>query len=371
MRKTLLTFSLLLLVSAVCSAQKNERKYAMYGIAFYNLENLFDTIHDDGKNDYEYLPDGANKWGRLKYVNKTRNMAKVLSELCTEKLKNGPAVIGVSEIENRRVLEDLLKEPALAGRGWEICHEDGPDRRGVECAFFYNPKEFIYESHMLVPYYYLDENQPDVDLGFYLNADNKVVPFKELKGDTTHITRGFLVMTGKLAGEKFHFIVCHWPSRFAGSPVRERAADQVYALKEALLLQDPGSHIVVMGDLNDDPDSPSLAKSLKCKYKPEDAGPSDMYNPWKEMLRNKGQGTLLYNGRWNLFDQIIFTGNLLGRDRRTLKFLNNRVFVRDYLFQQDGRYKGGPLRTHAGGTWLNGYSDHLPTFIYLVKEVQD
>ena len=143
MKHTSFLIGLALCLSMTLSAQ-NETMIRC--IAFYNLENLFDTIHDEGKNDYEYLPDGNNKWGKLKYENKTRNMARVLSELCTEKIKVGPAVVGVSEIENRQVLEDVLKEPTLADRGWKICHEEGPDRRGVDGAFFYNPKLFKYES---------------------------------------------------------------------------------------------------------------------------------------------------------------------------------------------------------------------------------
>ena len=254
MRKLILTLCAILLASTTFVAcGQRERRFARYGIAFYNLENLFDTLHDAGKNDYEFLPDGANQWGKMKYENKLANMSKVLSELCTDRIPFGAVVVGVSEIENRNVLEDLLKQPALEKRRWAICHENGPDRRGVECAFLYNPRVFHYESHMLVPYYYLDPAQPDVNLGFWVDDNKKVHAYKELKGDTTHITRGFLVMSGTLADEKFHFIVCHWPSRFAGSPVRERAGEQVRELKDALLRQDPGSHVIIMGDMNDDP----------------------------------------------------------------------------------------------------------------------
>lgn len=131
-----------------------EKKYALYSVAFYNLENLFDTTHDEGKNDYEYLPDGANKWTETKYQAKLKNMSEILSLLATDRLPMGPAIIGVSEIENRRVLEDLLKQPALAERGYEIIHYDGEDKRGVECAFLYNPKFFHVNSTGLLPYVY-------------------------------------------------------------------------------------------------------------------------------------------------------------------------------------------------------------------------
>ncbi|MBQ8226677.1 MAG: endonuclease/exonuclease/phosphatase family protein [Bacteroidaceae bacterium] len=370
MKKILITIAITLAFGTLCSGNPVEKRYGLYGVAFYNLENLFDTLHDAGKNDYEFLPDGANHWGTMKYRAKLKNMSKVLSQLCTDKLKNGPAVIGVSEVENRRVLDDLVKEPALAARGYQVVHVDGPDRRGVDCAFLYNPKYFQKESHMLVPFYYLDEKQPDVDLGFYVDDNKKVVPYQELRGDTAYITRGFLVMSGTMAGERMHFIVVHWPSRAAGSFARERAAYQVYHLKEALLQQDPGSKVIIMGDMNDDPKNKSMVNELKCKHKPEQTGPTELYNPWWNTLYKTGQGSLLYDGKWNLFDQIVFTGNLLGNDRSTLKYLRNEVFVRDFLFQQSGKNRGEPHRTHASGVWLNGYSDHLPTIVYLVKEIK-
>lgn len=373
MKKVIFLFSILVFTLSVFAGGDGiaEKRYRLYGIAFYNQENLFDTIHDAGKNDYEFLPGGSYKWGSMKYKAKLKNMSEVIAELCTDKLPQGAAVVGLSEVENRRVLEDLVKQPALSARGYQIVHVDGPDRRGVDCAFLYNPKFFQYESSMLVPFYYLDKNQPDVDLGFFVDSDNKVQAYKELRGDTTYITRGFLVMSGRIDGEKFHFIVNHWPSRAAGSFARERAGYQVYHLKEALLRQDPGAKVVIMGDMNDDPNNKSMTDELKCKHKLKDVkADNELYNPWWDMLYKTGQGTLLYDGKWNLFDQIVFTGNLLGDDRSTLKFYRNEVFVRDYLFQQEGRYKGSPLRTHAGGTWLNGYSDHLPTLIYLIKEIK-
>lgn len=372
MRKLITLLALLLAANCVAFAQNTGKKYRLYGVAFYNLENLFDTLHDAGKNDYEYLPNGTNHWGKMKYEAKLKNMSTVLSQLCTDKLPKGPAVVGVSEVENARCLSDLLAQPALAGRGWKYVHVDGPDRRGVDCAFLYNPQLFHYESHMLVPYYYLDPKQPDVDLGFRIDADNRVVPYDNFKrGDTTYITRGFLVMSGRLDGEKIHFIVCHWPSRAAASPARERAGYQVRRLKDALLRQDPGCHVVIMGDMNDDPKDKSMTKALGCKHDKEMvADETDLYNPWWDMLYKKGQGTLLYDGKWNLFDQIVMSKSLIGNDRSTLKFYTNQIFIRDWMVQTEGRYKGNPLRTHAGGSWLNGYSDHFPTYVYLVKEAK-
>lgn len=352
--------------------QNAEKKIAAYAIGFYNLENLFDTIHAQGKNDYDFLPDGSYKWNGFKYQNKLHNMSRVLSELGTDKVKTGCSVIGVSEVENRAVLDDLVKQPSLVQRGYKILHVESPDRRGVDCGLLYNPRFFTLEDSLYVLYIYPDPSNgvPEGSVGFKQDENNDIHP-TPLYGDTTHITRGFLVGIGTLAGERLAVIVNHWPSRGAESIARERAAAQVFKLKEALLRKYPGIKIVIMGDLNDDPNNKSVMKELKCLTEPNQAKWDEhkLYNPWYNMLYKVGQGTLMYNGKWNLFDQIIVSGNLMnGTDYKTLTFRSNEVFMRDYLFQQDGKYKGSPLRTTAGGTWLNGYSDHLPTCIYLVKE---
>lgn len=377
MRRILFTLALAFaalttLTSFTTGQHQQPKRYALYGVAFYNLENLFDTLHDAGKNDYEYLPNGTNKWGKMKYEAKLHNMARVLSELCTDKLPQGPAVIGVSELENHLALEDLLHQPSLAGRGLKYVDVAGPDRRGVECAFIYNPRFFQMERYMHVPYYYAPSGRVDDPLvGFYTDKQGEVQAYTDLKGDTTHITRGFLVMQGLLAGERMFFIVNHWPSRAAGSEARERAGFQVRMLKDALMASHPEAKVMIMGDMNDDPADKSMTTALGCKHQTDKVKKAtDLFNPWHETLYKRGQGTLLYQGKWNLFDQIVFSGNLLGTDRTSLKFYKHEIFMRDYLFQQEGKYKGSPLRTHAGGVWLNGYSDHLPTYVYLIKEVR-
>ena len=155
--------------------------------------------------------------------------------------------------------------------------------------------------------------------------------------------------------------------------MRERAGYQVRRLKEALLKQDPDARIVIMGDLNDDPGNLSVSSpdALGAKSDKNACAPHDLYDPWYDMLYKQGVGTLYYRGKWNLFDQIIFTGNLLqDKDKTRLHLLTNAVFSRDYLLQTEGKYKGAPKRTTAGGTWLNGYSDHLPTQIFLVKNAR-
>lgn len=321
-----------------------QKKYEVYSVGFYNLENLFDTIHDAGKNDYEYLPDGTNKWGTMRYVNKQKNMATVLNEMSTDMLPMGLAAVGVSEVENYRVLDDLVKHPILSARGWDIVHIEGPDRRGVDCALLYNPKLFKPVTSKLVP---------------YTTEDN----------DTTYKTRGFLTVSGDMAGERVHIIVNHWPSRYASSPARERAGVLVKAVKDSLMAAQPDSKVIIMGDMNDDPDDKSMKTCLGAKREQNQIKKStDLYNPWWNILRKNGLGTLKYKGKWNLFDQIVVSGNLVGKDRSTLKYYKPEIFSRSYMLQTEGKYKGSPKRTHAGGVWLNGYSDHLPVIIYLIKE---
>lgn len=181
MKKINLLCVLSMLFMFVFQANAQEKKYEVYSVGFYNLENLFDTIHDPGKNDYEFLPDGTNKWGTLKYTNKLKNMATVLNEMGTDVLPVGMAAVGVSEIENSRVLRDLVEHEIIAPRGWDFVHIEGPDRRGVDCALLYNPQLFKPVNSFLSP---------------YTTEDN----------DTTYKTRGFLVVTGDMGGETVHKI---------------------------------------------------------------------------------------------------------------------------------------------------------------------
>ena len=265
-------------------------------------------------------------------------MAKVLSSLSRDRVSQGPAFIGVAEVENDRVLDDLLKQPSLSA--YKYIHYEGPDKRGIDCALLYDPQQFEVTR-------------------------SKLVFSEPYQGDTVHLTRGFLIVDGRMAGERVCVIVNHWPSRGAQSPVRVHAARQVKALADSLRNEDRKLKLFIMGDMNDDPMDESMQTLGARKYKKE-VKKADFYNPWWETLEDEGVGTLLYRGKWNLFDQIVLSKPLL-KKRRGLRYDHHEVFYRDYLIQQDGKYKGSPLRTHGGRTWLNGYSDHLPTIIYMKK----
>ena len=342
----------ILIMALVCLTALNasaQRKFSVYAVGFYNQENLFDTCHDEGKNDFEFLPTGSYRWNALKYTHKLQNMARALADLGTDKLPGvGCAVIGLSEVENAKALSDLIAQEPLRSRNIQYVHVEGPDRRGVDCAMLYNPSLFTVTSTTLHPY------------------------VQALEQDSAFFTRGFLEVNGILANEPVTIIVCHWPSRFSTSFYRESAGRQVRAIKDSLLQVNPDTKVFVMGDMNDDPSDKSMTDALGCKSEIKKTKDGDMYNPWYNVLVKQGRGTLTYNGGWNLFDQIVMTPNLLDRkekkDYETLTYLNKQIFIRDYLLQQEGQYKGSPKRTHAGGVWLDGYSDHLPVVVYLVKE---
>ena len=275
-------------------------------------------------------------------------MARALSDMGTDMLPNvGCAVIGVSEVENAHALTDLCAQPELAERGYQFAHIEGPDRRGVDCALLYNPSLFILRDVKLVPY------------------------VQELEADSAYKTRGFRTVTGYLAGDPVGFIVCHWPSRASGSFYRESGGRQVRVIKDSLLALNPNMKVMVMGDMNDDPQNKSMSVELRAKKKMKDVKEGDMFNPWWAIL-DSGTGTLSYQGSWNLFDQIVMTPNMLDihstKDYTALTYLKCQIQRFDYLINKEGKYKGTPKRTTASGEWLDGYSDHLPVAVYLVKD---
>lgn len=333
----------------VATAQnKSDKGYQVYGAAFYNLENLFDTINNNGKYDLEFSPQGARQWNGEKYWSKIENMAKAISHFTTQATPKGPAVIGVSEIENITVLQDLVKHPYLKEWRLQIVHHDSPDRRGVDVGLLYNPRFFR-----------------------VLNVTNARVV---VDGYPNFLTRDQMCVTGLMGTDKVSVIVNHWPSRSGGEegsrPLRAAAAKRVKLTVDSLLKDDPNQGIIIMGDLNDDPQDASCAKVLGAKRNKKDVGEGELYNPFWAML-DKGIGSLGYYGNWNLFDQIIVSDYFLGdKDSGKLSFFKASVLNFDFLINPKGQYKGYPLRTYSGGAFLNGYSDHFPTEVYFVKRVK-
>lgn len=324
-----------------------QKSYASYCVGFYNVENLFDT-EDDPNNDGDddYLPSGPYNWTPAKYEKKLDNIAKVISRLGKDYTQAGPAILGVAEVENRRVLEDLVKNERIADRGYEIVHYDSPDRRGIDVGLLYNPRLFQVTNSKAVPYILPD--RPD---------------FK---------TRDLLVVSGMLAGEPLHVVVCHWPSRYGGnksSALREHAASIALSIVDSLQTIDPYANVVIMGDLNDDPTDKSTRVVLNAKKHANDVKKGGLHNTmWKHY--DRGVGSLAYQNKWNLFDQIIVSYGLLGKHSQSgLMYWKSEVFNKEFLIQKEGKRKGYPWRTFDGNTFIDGYSDHFPTLIYLIKEI--
>lgn len=331
--------------TAKAEESKSAKKMQMFGVAFYNLENLFDTINNNGKYDIEFSPEGKNNWDGHKYRSKIKNLSYAISQMTTTATPMGPAVIGCSEIENVTVLQDLVAADAIKDWNLQIIHHDSPDVRGVDVSLLYNPRFF----------------RPIRTTNHTLSIPDK--PYFK--------TRDQMCVVGLLGGERVAIIVNHWPSRRGGSKessyLREAAAELCKQISDSLMRVDPNIGIIIMGDLNDDPSDRSCAVTLGAVKNPKDCKEGGFYNPfWKKL--DDGIGSYIYRGAWDLFDQIIINYNLL-KGKNGLKFRSAEVLNKEFLKQQEGQYRGYPLRTFSGGAWTNGYSDHFPTEIYLVKEV--
>ena len=358
MKRTIVIIAALVLLAIPRNA--DAQKHRSYVIGFYNLENLFDTYHDEGKNDYEYLPDGANEWTEEKYAKKLRNMARVIADM---KKDNGAwhAVLGVSEVENRHVLEDLVSEPAIAEANYQIVHYDSPDRRGVDCALFYRPQVFKYITSEAIPFTFEDSR---IDWSAWTDEEKEA--FR---------TRDVLMVRGTIDGEMFAFFVCHLPSRLGGkgADLRPRGAEIAYMRAMELQEEFPGIKIVVMGDMNDNPTDVSMTEYLHGKEFRDDLDDEDFFNPFLSMLK-AGYSSLYYRGAGNIFDIVMVNKALADAEDDTFeiqpilkKKFYGRIFSKPYMTNQSGQYKGTPFRTFSNGAFVNGYSDHYPTYIVIKK----
>ena len=356
MKRSLLIAALLLLLSVSASAQKTKQNYV---IGFYNLENLFDTYDDPVKNDNEFLPEGKNKWTQAKYEKKLHNLATVIRAMADNN-RRWHTILGISEIENRLVIEDLVSQPEIAAANYEIVHYDSPDRRGVDVALLYKPDQFTYLDSESIPF---DFNS-DIDF-----SDTDTSYFK---------TRDILMVHGLMAGEHFAFYVAHLPSRVGGKGgnLRSRGAEIIYSHSRMMEEKYPGIKIVVMGDMNDNPTDESMAKYLRGQEKLSDVTPTEFFSPYTAMLK-AGYGSLCYQGVWSIYDLELVNYSLACAPEGGLKIqpvTKNHgkeyygvVFKRPWMTTQKGQYKGYPFRTFSNGSFIGGYSDHYPTYIVVGK----
>lgn len=340
---------LILLLTCVALALDAQQQFKIGCIGFYNFENLFDTIDAPDIRDEEFTPEGPKNYDTGLYQNKLDHLARVVSELGVEKTPDGVSILGVSEVENRRVLEDFVRHPKIADRNYQIVHHDSPDRRGIDVALLYQPK-------------------------YYEVLGSKAVPLLIYDDDGgRRYTRNVLLVSGRYDGDLLHVLVNHWPSRSGGESAtqeyRNAGALLCKNLADSLMQTDPRAKIIIMGDLNDDPISPSVRKVLNAKGKKRQVKDRGFYNPMLDLYK-KGIGSLAWRDTWNLFDQLILNKTLIDPKSEGYQYYQTVVYNKKYLTQKTGQYAGYPFRSFVGDNYLGGYSDHFPVYLFLVKPME-
>ncbi|QTE24047.1 endonuclease/exonuclease/phosphatase family protein [Polaribacter cellanae] len=318
------------------SSKKQSEKITT--IAFYNVENLFDTIDDPKTLDNDYTNEGKYKWTNKRYRIKIKKLGSVISQLGMNRSKNPPAIVGLVEVENAKVVDDLVNSSNLKKHPYGFVHHDSPDERGIDVALLYNKHAF--ELLGSKTYVLEIENEPGV----------------------RDYTRDVLKVTGNLHGELVHILVNHWPSRRDGPETTEykriKAAELNRSIIAKITAQSFDAKIIIMGDFNDNPNSVSLQILAN----------NDFTNPMKKLLHKEKYGTTTYNKKWNLFDQILFSKNFLEKKDHKLYFKHAEVFNKKWLKVFKGKLKGSPFRTYIGPWYQGGFSDHFPVYAFLKKE---
>lgn len=324
------------------------KEYYISAVGFWNVENLYDTINDNKKKDDEFTPEGLKRWTGDKYRTKIGNLATVISEIATGITADGLALLGLCEVENKSVLHDLVNHPKLKKRNYQFVHIEGPDIRGIDPAFVYNPAYFNLKKALAYPV--------------------------KLAVDSTYKTRDILVVSGLFLDEAVAVLVNHWPSRRGGEMLsranRNAAAKLVRYIADSVVRENPVTRLIIMGDLNDDPVNESVRKYIGTYANVKQANDSLFFNPM-EALGRKGIGTLAWQDCWHLFDQILLSSNWISGNFETWQYYQVRIFNKEYLKSDFGNFKGYPFRTYSGGVYTGGYSDHFPSYILLAKEKQE
>lgn len=330
-------------------SQKPSLRYKVCIAAFYNLENFYDTTNNPLVNDDDFTTNGIKHYNNKIYQDKINNLATVISSIGTDISADGPAVLGVAEIENDTVLYDLVRHPLLSKHNYQIVHYDSKDIRGIDVALLYNPNYIKVEQSGSVP----------VKLPGYNN--------------TKFETRDILWVKALLDKEPVYFLVNHWPSKRGGedktTASRYTAAAACRTELNRILKKEPDAKIIVMGDLNDNPDSYSVTHILESKANPLKLNKGELFNPWAELYQ-KGLGTLANQDSWSLFDQILLSAAWLSPNQNGFYYYRPHIFKKLFMVENSGRYKGYPMRTWDGNNYRGGYSDHFPTYLVLLKNLQ-
>jgi len=321
------------------SIKSSKQKKNITTIGFYNVENLFDIVDNPTTYDDDFTPTGKNKWTNKRYQIKIKKLGSVISQLGMHKSKYPPAIVGLVEVENAKVVNDLVNSSNLKKHHYKFVHYDSPDERGIDVALLYNKQlfEIIDSEHFSL---YLEDEKGERDY-----------------------TRDILVVSGNLNGELVHILVNHWPSRGEGieesEPKRIEAAKLARSIAKGIQAKNYDAKIIIMGDFNDDPTNKSVKDYLVSE---------DFYNPMESILDRDSVGSLTYDGKWNLFDQIIFSKNFLKKEEGKLYFKHAEVFNKEWLKIFKGKLKGSPFRTYIGPWYQGGFSDHFPVYMYLKKK---
>ena len=396
--KKSLIFSYIILLFFSVLTFGQEKQYQAAAIGFYNVENLFDIYpsagYIDGTLDYqdqfyhtsvkiediptldtvmcrcrltpenlmgkkvirniilqhEFSPSSPKAWDETKYQQKLTNLSRVISEIGKNVTQSAPVAMGLSEIENREVIQDLIDQPALKPYNYGIVHYNSLDKRGIDVGFIYQKDRLVVQkTHK----YELVVNNVDGNRDY---------------------TRDILRVDGLLDGEPISFLVNHWPSRSGGEaasfPKRKAAAELLKSIFNEIKTANPDARIIAMGDFNDDPVNPSIAEHLGAKTDKRKLKKGDIFNAMGQMYKD-GYGTLAYRDGWNLFDQIITSETLVGDDYDNYQIYKTEIFSPQYLVSKEGQYKGYPNRMYGGDSYrADGYSDHFPVYTILLREVK-
>lgn len=316
-------------------------------VGFYNLENLFDTIDDPDTFDEDYTPLGKLNYSSYDYKRKLRKLSSVIASMGSNGNDLGPHLIGVSEVENRQVLEDLISQPDLESQPYAIVHVDSPDRRGIDVGLIYREDIFFPLSHESLEVRIWDESGQRI------------------------FTRDVLWVHGILDAEEIHVLVNHWPSRRGGasrsSAKRIKAAYVNKKTIERIRGEYPKAKILILGDFNDDPTDKSLVQGLGA----QSGKHLDSLGFFSPMIRlfKSGYNTLVYRDQIHLFDQILLSSNFVNsKPGQGFKFAGAGIYNPPWLHVREGKYKGYPNRSFQNGRYAGGYSDHFPVFITLIQE---
>ena len=315
-------------------------RHSMQTIAFYNCENLFDVYDDKRTLDNEYTPNSLKKWTYLRYENKLKKLSFAISHIGQQETGKHPALVGLAEVENAKVVKDLISQNNLKDCNYNYIHYNSLDKRGIDVALIYDRTVFK-----------------------VLHSETFSIDLVDAASGSLDLTRDILLVTGLLDGEKIHVLVNHWSSRREGEKETEHkrmtSSNKLSAIVEVLKSEDPDAKIVIIGDFNDEPFSNSM-RTLERTH--------ELHNTMKT-IRSFSRGTTIHNKKWNLFDQILISIKFLKSYDNEYAFFKANIFDQDFLKIFRGRYKGTPYRTYVGKKYAGGYSDHFPVYAIFKKHI--